>query len=444
MATNKTWTDEEIEQLLKDYENRGDKKEHTFCKEWGKLHNRSYNSVRFKLSDIKDNGHTPKEEKEDDDPESTRVEYGDNYINIVCASPRIRSQEDAIKWFNIDMDKWKVAKCIVGTHEGYRKDRKVRWLVEDGRVKKGDVDDSGKMLIVPLFRVELRLELRIVPSIENIAVDFEKLQSNYKPLEFRYTDLNLKDNILEISITDLHMGKLAWGKESGEDYDTKIARKRFLSAINDILSRTKDSKFHKIIFPVGNDLLNSDTTGGTTTAGTPQSNDSRWQKLFFDVTHALIEAIDILSSVAPVEIFWIPGNHDTMSSFYTLNYLSAWYKESKCVSIDISPTPRKYVEFGNCLIGFSHGSGDSKRIPQLMQVEAREAWGRTLYREFHLGDLHHEIVKENGGLTIRRLSSLTATDGWHAEKGFVGAIQKAQAFVWNKERGLLNIINSPI
>ena len=79
-----------------------------------------------------------------------------------------------------------------------------------------------------------------------------------------------------------------------------------------------------------------------------------------------------------------------------------------------------------------------------MQVEAREEWGRTLYHEFHLGDLHHEIVTENGGLTIRRLSSLTATDGWHAGMGFVGAIQKAQAFVWNKERGLLNIINSPI
>jgi len=436
------WTDEEVESLVNDYNNKGNKKDATFFKEWGKLHSRGYNSVRCKFDDYKENGHKSQEPK--DNPESTNIEYGEDYINVVCASRRIRSQEDAIKEFGIDLDRWKVVKCKIGSHEGYRKDRRSNWQVTDGRVTTGDVYDSGKMLVIPLYKVELRCELRTVPTIENIALDFEKLQSNYKPPEYKYTDLNLRNNVLEISITDLHMGKLAWGKEAGEDYDTKIAKKRFLFAINDILSRVNDSKFEKIIFPVGNDLLNSDTTGGTTTAGTPQSNDSRWQKLFFDVTHVLIEAIDLLSTQAPVEIFWIPGNHDTMSSFYALNYLAAWYKESKIVKIDVSPTPRKYIEFGNCLIGFSHGSGDAKRIPQLMQVEAREAWGRTLYREFHLGDLHHEIVNENGGLTIRRLSSLTATDGWHADKGYVGAIQKAQAFIWNKERGLLNIINSPI
>src|SRR3990172_4990556 len=252
MANNGNfWTDDEVERLINDYGKKGSKKDATFFKEWGKLHGRGYNSVRCKFDDVKAGGH--KSQAEEDKPESTRIEYGKDYINVVCASRRIRSQEDAIKEFDIDMDKWVVVKCIIGSHEGYRKDRRVRWQVEDGRVKFGDVDDSGKMLVVPLYKVELRCELRTVPTIENIALDFKDLQSNYKPPEFKYTDINLRDNALEISITDLHMGKLAWGKEAGEDYDTKIAKKRFLFAINDILSRTNDSKFEKIIFPVGND-----------------------------------------------------------------------------------------------------------------------------------------------------------------------------------------------
>ena len=392
----------------------------------------------------KEKGEQPFETPSNDEDEHSSYEEGNDFINVVCASKRMLNKDDIIKQFNIDLDVWEVEKFKIGTHEGYRKDRKVRWVVEGGTVITGDVDDTGKMLVVPLYHIEVRLVKRVVPSIENITLDFAKLQSNYKVPEFKYTDKNLRDNMLEVSISDLHMGKMSWAKESGEDYDSKIARQRFLSAINDIITRTQNQKFEKIILPIGNDLLNSDTINGTTTKGTVLSNDSRWQKLFFDVTHLMIEGIDLLSSVAKVESFWIPGNHDQMSSYYVTNYLAAWYKDSKNVTVDVSPTPRKYVEFGKCLIGFSHGSGDSKRIPQLMQVEKPEAWGRTLWREYHLGDLHHEIVLENGGLIIRRLSSLTAADDWHSEMGFLGSIQKAQAFVWNKERGLLEIINSPV
>jgi hypothetical protein len=166
--------------------------------------------------------------------------------------------------------------------------------------------------------------------------------------------------------------------------------------------------------------------------------------MFYDGVHLLTEGIDLLSSVSPVEIFWIPGNHDKLSSYYATNYLAAWYRNSKNVNVDTSPSPRKYVEYGEVLIGFSHGGDDSKRIKDLMQVEARQAWGRTSVHEYHLGDLHHEIVNENGGLIVRRLSSVTSNDNWHAESGYVGAIHKAQAFVWNKKLGLMSIINSPV
>ena len=376
--------------------------------------------------------------------EYSSYEEDDRFINVVCASHRMLTKEEVIKQFDINMDEWEIEKFKVKTSEGYRKDRKVQWHVKNGTVTQGDVDDSGMMLVVPLFHIEVRLMKRVVPSIENVALDFAKLQSNYKVPEFKYTDKNLRDNMLEVSIADLHLGKLAWGRESGEDYDSKIAKQRFMFAINDIISRTQNQKFEKILFPIGNDLMNSDTVSGTTTKGTGLTNDSRWQKLFFDVTHLLVEGIDLLSSVAPVEIFWIPGNHDTMASYYATNYLSAWYKSSKNVKVDVSPTPRKYIEFNKCLVGFSHGSGDMKRIPQLMQVEARESWGRTLYHEFHIADKHHEIVLENGGLIIRTLSSLTSNDDWHTEQGYVGAVHKAQAFVWNKERGLIDIINSPV
>ena len=79
-----------------------------------------------------------------------------------------------------------------------------------------------------------------------------------------------------------------------------------------------------------------------------------------------------------------------------------------------------------------------------MQVEASEDWGKTKYHEFHLGELHHERVREEGGIIFRRISSITATDAWHMEKGYKGAVRKAQAFVWDKKEGLITIINSTV
>jgi len=48
-------------------------------------------------------------------------------------------------------------------------------------------------------------------------------------------------------------------------------------------------------------------------------------------------------------------------------------------------------------------------------------------------------VKEEHGVKVRRLSSVTATDSWHSESGYVGAIATSQSFVWDKQRGLREI-----
>ena len=96
------------------------------------------------------------------------------------------------------------------------------------------------------------------------------------------------------------------------------------------------------------------------------------------------------AEIAPVEVFYVPGNHDKVSSLHAVRYLFAWYKDSDRVKIDPDPRARKYIEYGNNLIGFSHGADEKSRIYGSMQVEAPEAWGRTKYREFLCGHLHHE------------------------------------------------------
>lgn len=253
--------------------------------------------------------------------------------------------------------------------------------------------------------------------------------------------LEPKDNgaMLEVAIFDLHLGKLCWRPETGENFDYKIAKTRYSEVIDDIYYRAEGKALEKILFVVGSDFFHYDTIAVTTTAGTPQDSDLRWHKLYAVGLEMLIEAINRLATLAPVEVIGVPGNHDKQTVYYATHYLNGWYRNTEAVTVSDNLRTRKYIEYGKNLIGFTHGDKEGRRLAELMPVEAATAWGRAKYKEFHIGHLHHEKTQEKNGLIIRNLSSVTGTDAWHYESGFTGSVRKAQSFLWDKAKGLTEI-----
>jgi len=252
--------------------------------------------------------------------------------------------------------------------------------------------------------------------------------------------------LLELPIMDFHLGKLAWSEETGQDdYDLKIAESLWRETVVDLLSKSvRVCKPEYILFPIGQDFFHFDTPRTTTTNGTQLDSDTRWQKMFTCGITLLIWAIEQCRAIAPVKVIWIPGNHDAMLSYAATVGIYQRYIECKDVDVDLSPTKRKYHRYGKNLIGYAHGENEGKRIEGLMQVEAPDDWGKTLWREFHLGHLHSESSYSKGGVVFRRISSITSADAWHAEMGFLGATRQAQAFVWDAEKGLQAILNSNV
>ena len=143
-------------------------------------------------------------------------EQGDNFINIICASPRMLSKEDVLKQFNVDADIWEVERYKVKTSEGYRKDRSVEWHVKEGSVVSGDVSDSGKMLVVPLYDIEVRLvrktdEIRVRSVISDMIEDAKNYAPKYPKIIYPKLDGNM---LYEIDMPDIHFGRLTWIKDS--------------------------------------------------------------------------------------------------------------------------------------------------------------------------------------------------------------------------------------
>lgn len=345
---------------------------------------------------------------------------------------RIVTLEQLLEIYNIDLTVWEIEKKIINT-----------WEV-------GAKDPEGKIVTTPLFQVKAWLKRK--QAAQDLEIIRKQFIEDLKELSPAVPKTTLKQTktpgrLLEINIFDLHFGKVAWHEEVGENYNIDVATSRFDSAIDYFIELHKDHNIEKILFPISNDFFNSDRSHpfNSTTSGTPQEEDTRWQNTFRKGRTLLVEAITRLSQLAPVEVKIVPGNHDYERSFYLGDSLEGWFYRNENVNIDNGASPRKYYQFGKCLIGLTHGNNEKTAdLPMIMAQENPEAWSKTFYREFHLGHLHHKketqlrSTNEYQGVIIRHMSSLSGTDSWHHKKGYVGARKSAEAFLWDPETGLVN------
>jgi hypothetical protein len=344
---------------------------------------------------------------------------------------RVVTVEKLLEIYNIDLEIWEIEKQIVNT-----------WEV-------GAKGPDGKITTTPLFQVKLWLKKKqVLFELHNVRQEFlEDLKKLSPQVPSNFRKQPQEGKLLEITVFDLHFGKVAWHEEVGENYNIEIATQRFNDCIDYFIDLYKGTSLDRILLPISNDFFNSDRSHpfNSTTSGTPQEEDTRWQNTFRKGRELLITNIQKLSKIAPVEVKVVPGNHDYERSFYLGDSLEGWFHNDQNVNIDNSPNPRKYFSYGKNLIGFTHGNNEKLAdLPMIMAQENPTAWAMSYYREFHLGHLHHKkegrfnATNELQGVMVRHMSSLSGTDSWHHKKGYIGARKSAEAFLWDKEKGLLN------
>jgi len=293
--------------------------------------------------------------------------------------------------------------------------------------------------------------LRVPEPLEIAIKNIEKNIANLKrPTSKLPTTRVLGSRMIEVALYDVHFASLAWAEETGEDYDLTIGRKVYANAIDQLLHRVEGMDIDYFLFPIGNDFFHvNDFTNQTPTNRNLLDVDSRLAKIIEQGQYMLIDSIERLKVVAPVKLFWIPGNHDPQTSFYLLRILDAWYKEDTRVEVDTSPKIRKYKVYGKNLIGFLHGCelvrAKHYQLPGLMADEASDLWKPNQYREIHMGHTHskNEMIFNSasayGSVVVRVIPSIAGTDAWHFAKGYVKTTKTAQFFVWRKNYGLESV-----
>ena len=222
------------------------------------------------------------------------------------------------------------------------------------------------------------------------------------------------ENLGLVALYDIHYGR------RGIEGDHRTTEREVRSVITQAKERLTEKGVNKILLTIGQDFLNADNIAGSTTSGTPQDNSLSWHEMLSGGLALAVWVVDTLAEVAPVQVVYNEGNHDRVFSYAIVKALEQRYATSPNVTVDAEPDPRKYMSWGNSLIGLTHGK-DENNLSTVMQIEEPLQWGASTHRYWFLGHVHHLEMTEKDGVTIVRCPSLAFSDDWTRRKGYVGS-----------------------
>lgn len=263
------------------------------------------------------------------------------------------------------------------------------------------------------------------------ADDLPRLSQIPKP-----SDKTLDSKLANLyTLTDCHVGALAWARESGEDWDLDIAEETLLKSFGDLVSRSPNAELG-IVAQLGDFLHQDGLAPVTPTSGNILDSDGRFQKVIEIAVKVLRRAVDLaLTKHKRVVVLIAEGNHDIASSVWLRVVFQALYENEPRVEIINSVLPYYVLQHGKVFLGWHHGHlTKNENLPMIFAAQFAKLWGDTEKRYIHVGHRHHVEEKGHRGVTVFQHSTLAARDayaarhGWHAER-------QATAVTYHKDYG---------
>lgn len=300
---------------------------------------------------------------------------------------------------------------VRGVSTYYNKDGK-----PSGQWVKSRVDDSA-------------LEQIVRDSIASLVEGVRGLSPIVEKPQYSNDDL-----LCVYPMGDPHFGLKAWQSDAGDNFDLKIAEDLTCSAIDRLIASAPNAKT-AILLNLG-DMFHSDNQRNVTNSGHQLDVDSRWAKIQQVGLKAMIYCLHRLLEKHEKVVFRINrGNHDGHSSYALALMLSCYFDKEPRIDIDLSPATMWYYEFGNVLIGSTHGDTiKGKDILSIMASDVPKMWGNSTHRYCYIGHVHHHDAKEYQGGIVEYFRTLAARDAWHQGQGY-RAGRDMRLIVLHKQHG---------
>jgi len=364
-------------------------------------------------------------------PEAEEADTGLRYEETKNAATlegkRVTSLEHLLELAQVDRDVWEVE----------------RWVANKWEV--GAKNAQKEIAVTPLYQIKAWLKRKSAADFDYQKVREADLNfiKQYAPVYHTIKREPITDgHLMLIDPADTHFGKYATRAETGELYNLGIAEARCKEGVTKLLEKAAGFPIDKFALQLGNDMLHVDNTRRTTTSGTPQDTDGMWYEAYQVAKRTQIEIIEGLLLIADVHCVFNPSNHDYAMGYALFDSIVTHFAKAKNFTADGSMAHRKYLSYGNSLIGTTHGDGAKlDKLVYLMAHEAPEHWGKAVHRNWYTHHVHNmESIKFKSGkdfigCTLESMRTQATADSWHAKEGWKGAPKSMAAFIHSKQGG---------
>ena len=313
--------------------------------------------------------------------------------------------------------------------------RDVSHLVPDGYKIKGTsslVDEFGNTKLQ-----WVKTDTDAERQVELMKAVIEGMKSEITPVvPVKAVRTKRDDKLLNLyTVSDFHLGMLAWADESGDDWDMKIAE--------DLFSRWFDAAFQKApdagtgVINLLGDFAHFDSLD----AVTPESRhvldaDTRYQKLVRYMIRMVRRVVGMaLVKHKNVRLLIVQGNHDESGMIWLAEMFSTLYDNEPRVFVDTSPDVYKMVQHGKTTLFFHHGhKARFDAIEPVMIAKFRKAFGESVYSYAHVGHLHHQKIVESRNMIVEQHRTLAAKDAYASRGGWMSG-RSANVITYSAEYG---------
>jgi molybdenum-dependent DNA-binding transcriptional regulator ModE len=272
-----------------------------------------------------------------------------------------------------------------------------------------------------------QLEAAMQATFDAMSESLPRVKAAPKPAK---TDAALCNLIV---FTDYHLGQLSWGRETGADWDLKIAESLLLASFVHMVESAPKAK--SCVLTLQGDLLHTDGLLPLTPAHKNVLDaDGRFSKIVAAAIRVIRRLVDhALVKHDSVHLVICEGNHDEASSVWLRQMFSALYDAEPRLTVNDSELPFYVHQHGEVMLAFHHGHKvKNEQLPMLFAAQFPRMWGATTKRYAHCGHRHHVDEKEYAGMTVTQHPTLAARDAHSARGGWIS--ERAAALVTYHEK----------
>lgn len=238
------------------------------------------------------------------------------------------------------------------------------------------------------------------------------------------------------TLTDAHIGALAWHREGGADWDLGIAERTIIGAFRHMIASAPKGRRAVVAF-LG-DVAHQDSNKAITPAhGHLLDADSRPRKIVKSVVRIMRTIIGMaLETHDEVHVICGEGNHDEYTSGNVLpEVFEILYEHEPRVTVNDAVLPYYVVQHGSVMLAFHHGhKKPPASLPLYFATAHPVMWGATTKRYAHCGHRHHVEEKEHSGMKVIQHSTIAARDA-HASRGGWFSERQAIAITYHEQHG---------